>query len=165
MSTYLVHMPRAEACHLAGIGPPGPAGPQTRALAAIGEWVHGISRRRAATIPVGQVVTDLTAILAVIPTAATPARGPFAPPGNGGPPIPGQVSYLGGGTVRLDRDALRALAGLRPSEDYRVQFTDAGPVLTVGSDTYLAREETPDIGRLNSEDGLLPGLGGGMNDR
>lgn len=142
--TYLVHMPKAEARHLAGIGPPGPAGPEARALAALREWVHGISRRRAATIPVATVVTDLTAILAIIPTAAAPARGPFAPPGDGGPLLPGQVSYLGGGTVRLDHDALHALAGLRSGEDFRVHFTNAGPVLTVGSDSYLAREEVTD---------------------
>jgi hypothetical protein len=96
-------MPKAEARHLAGLGPPWPATPETRALAALREWVHGISRRRAATIPVAKVITDLTAILAIIPPATTPARGPFAPPGNGGPPMTGQVDYLGSGTVRLAR--------------------------------------------------------------
>lgn len=141
--SYLVHLPKAEARHLAGIGPPWPASPETRALAAIREWVHGISRRRAATVPVGKVITDLTAILAIIPPATTPARGPFAPPGDGRPPLPGQVEYLGSGIVRLDHDALQALADLAPSEDFRVDFTDAGPVMSVGTDTYLARAEVP----------------------
>lgn len=141
---YLVHLPKAEARHLAGIGPPWPASPETRALAAIREWVHAISSRRAATVPVRKVVTDLTTILAIIPPAITRARGPFAPPGDGRQPLPGQVRYLGGGTVRLDHDALHALAGLAPGEDFHVCFSDAGPVMSVGADTYLARAEAPD---------------------
>ena len=144
MSSWLVHLPTAEARHLAGIGPPWPASPQARALAAIREWLHGVSNRRSPTVPVGKVITDLTAILAIIPPTTTPARGPFAPPASGGPPLPGRVDYLGSGTVRLDHDALQALAGLTAGEDFRVCFTDAGPVLSVGTDSYPARQETPD---------------------
>lgn len=141
--TYLVHMPLAEARHLAGTGPPWPPSPEARALAAIREWVTGLSRRRAATVPVRTVVTDLTAILATVPAATRPVRGPFAPPANGRPPLPGEVAYLGGGTVRLDETAIGALAGLAPGEDFRACLTDAGTVLTVGTDTYPACEEQP----------------------
>lgn len=139
---YLVHMPKAEARHLAGTGPPWPSGPETRALAAVREWIAGITSR-AATVPVAKVVADLTAILDTVPAAGRPVRGPFAPPAAGGLPLPGAVAYLGGGTVRLDEAAIGALSGLPQGEDFRVCFTNAGPVLTVGTDTYLAREEEP----------------------
>jgi hypothetical protein len=142
--TYLVHMPRAEACHLAGIGPPGLPGPKDSALAAVREWMADLACRRLATVPVARVVGDLTAILDLVPAAAGPVRGPFAPPADSRSPLPGTVAYLGSGTVRLDEDAIGALAGLAPGQDFRVAFTDAGPVLSVGADTYLARAEGPD---------------------
>lgn len=141
--TYLLHMPKAEASHLSGVGPPGLAGPKDRALTAVREWVTGLAGRRTATVAVAKVIADLTAILGIVPAAAVPVCGPFAPPGNGQPPLPGRVAYLGGGTVRLDEDAITALAGLAAGADFRVCFTDAGPVLSVGADTYLAREEEP----------------------
>lgn len=43
--------------------------------------------------------------------------------------------------VRLDEAAISALAELGEDEDFRVTFTDAGPVLAVGAERYLAREE------------------------
>lgn len=142
--TYLVHMPLAEARHLAGTGPPWPPGPKDRVLAAVREWVAGLACRHTATVPVAKVVADLTAILDIAPATAGPVRGPFAPAAAGGAPLPGTVAYLGAGTVRLDDTAISALAGLLPGEDFRVCFTNAGPVLTVGTDTYLAREEEPE---------------------
>jgi hypothetical protein len=66
-------------------------------------------------------------------------RGPFGP-GRAGPPLPGRVDYLGAGIVRLDETAITALASLPPGEDFRTH-TGAGPVLAVGTDTYLAQEE------------------------
>ena len=146
-ATYLVRMPRAEASYLAGLGPRGLAGPKDRALAAIREWVTGIAGRRTAMMPVATVVADLTAILDIVPAPAKPVCGPFAPPGNGRPPLPGTVAYLGGGTVRLDEDAIIALAALPYGDDFRVRYTNAGPLLSVGVDTYLVREEEPDAKR------------------
>jgi hypothetical protein len=143
--TYLVHLPRAEASHLAGLGPRGLAGPKDRALATVREWVTGLAHRRTATVPVAKVVADLTVILDTVPSASGPVCGPFSPPGNGRPPLPGRVDYLGGGTVRLDEDAISALAGLPYGEDFRVRFTDAGPVLSIGADAYLACEEEPGV--------------------
>lgn len=69
-------------------------------------------------------------------------RGPFGPR-RSGLPLPGRVEYLGDGTVRLDETALASLAGLAEGEDFRMAITDAGPVLEVGPDRYLAREEDP----------------------
>lgn len=138
--TYLLHLPQAEARHLAGTGPCWPATPQTRLAAALREWLAGLSRRRAAVVPVRKVVADLSLILETVPLPQRPLRGPFGP-GRAGPPLPGQVEYLGGGIVRLDEDAITSLARLAASDDFRVCFSDAGPVLSVGADTYLAREE------------------------
>ena len=141
--TWLVHMPLAEARHLAGAGHGWPASPQTRLAAALREWVAGISGRRSGVIPVRKVVEDLTLILESVPLPQRPLCGPFGP-GRAGPRPPGQVDYLGGGIVRLDEDALSSLASLAPSDDFYVTHTSAGPVLSVGADTYLAREEEPD---------------------
>lgn len=138
---YLVHMPTAEAHHLAGIGPPWPARPEVRCVHAIREWLYGLQRRRSPTVPVRKIVTDLTAILSLVPARCSPARGPFVPPANGGPPLPGSVEYLGAGIVRLDETAINALARLPMGDDFRVTFTDAGPLLTIGADHYLVREE------------------------
>ena len=141
--TYLVHMPPAEARHLAGTGPSWPATPQIRLASALHEWLTGLSRRRTAVIPVRKVVTDLGLILQTVPLPQRPLHGPFGP-GRTGPPLRGRVDYLGSGIVRLDEDALSSLAGLAPGDDFRASFTDAGPVLTVGTDAYLAREEEPE---------------------
>lgn len=144
--TYLVQMPRAEARHLAGITPATwPALPETRVIHAIREWVTGIARRPTATVPVCKVVADLTAILDTLSATPRPVRGPFATPGNRTPPLAGRVEYLGGGIVRLDQEAITSLAQLPPDQDFHVTCTAAGPVLTVGADTYPAREEEPDI--------------------
>jgi hypothetical protein len=121
-----------------------PATPESRCLAAVREWLYGISRRNSPTVSVRKVVADLTAILALVPVAAKPVRGPFASPG-GDRPMRGRAEYLGGGMVRLDDTAISSLAGLLEGEDFRVTYTDSGPVLTVGADTYPAREEEPDI--------------------
>lgn len=143
--TYLVHLPLAEARHLAGTGHGWPATSQTRLAAALREWLVGLSRRRAAVIPVRKVVADLTLILESVPLPQRPLHGPFGP-GRTGPP-PGRVDYLGGGIIRLDEDAVSSLASLAPGDDFHVIRTDAGPVLSVGTDEYLVREEEPDTKR------------------
>jgi hypothetical protein len=140
---YLVHMPLAEARHLAGVGDCWPATPQLRLAAALREWLAGISRRRSTVISARKVIADLTLILEAVPLPQRPLHGPFGP-ASSGPPLPGQVNYLGGGIVRLNEDALSSLASLAPDDDYRVIHTDVGPVLSVGADTYLARVEEPD---------------------
>lgn len=141
--TWLVHLPLAEARHLAGTGHSWPATPQIRLAAALREWLAGLSRRRATVIGVREVVADLSLILDTVPLPQRPLHGPFGP-GRTGPPPPGRVDYLGGGIVRLDEDALSSLASLAQGDDYRVTRTDAGPVMSIGADTYLAREEEPD---------------------
>ncbi len=141
--TFLVHLPLAEARYLAGTGHGWPATPQMRMTAALREWLADISRRRSTVVSVRRVVADLTLILETVPLPQRPLHGPFGP-GRTGPPLPGQVDYLGGGVVRLDQDAITALAGLTAGDDFRVCFTDVGPVLTVGTDEYLARVEEPD---------------------
>lgn len=141
--TYLVQMPKAEARHLAGEGPPWPATPEARCVAAIREWLSGITRSRRAAVPVTRIKADLTRILGTVPVSTVPSRGPFGP-GQPGPTLPGRVEYLGDGIVRLDETAIGSLAQLPPGEDFRASFTDAGPVLAVSADTYLAREEDPD---------------------
>lgn len=140
--TYLVHLPKAEARFLAGAGVGWPATPEGRCVHAIREWLNGIRGRQAEDVPVQKVLDDLGPILAQVPLAERPAHGPFGFRGN--PPLPGRVEYLGGGTVRLDDAAISALAELCEREDFRVRFTDAGPVLWVGDDQYIAREEAPD---------------------
>lgn len=141
--TYLVHLPLAEARHLAGTGPAGPATPEARVIIALREWLYGVSCRRTAIIPVRKVVADLALILETVPLPQRPVRGPFGP-GRNWPPLAGSVEYLGNGIVRLDEAAISALACLAEGEDFRVVCTDAGPVLTVGADHYPAREEEPD---------------------
>ncbi len=141
--TYLVQLPLAEARHLAGTGHTWPAAPQLRLAAALREWLADLSGRRIAVIPVCKVVSELSLILETVPLPQRPLSGPFGP-GRVGLSLPGQVGYLGGGIVRLDDVALRSLAGLRDGEDFRVTFTDAGPVLAVGSDSYVVRAEEPD---------------------
>lgn len=138
--TYLVQMPRAEARHLAGTSPAWPATPEARCVAALREWLHGVSRRRSATMPTAKIMTDLTAILSLVPLTTRPLRGPFGP-GGGGLPPPGHAEYLGDGIVRLDEEAIATLAALAPGEDFRVTCTGAGLTLTIGTDHYLAREE------------------------
>ena len=142
--TYLVHMPLAEARHLAGTGPAGPATAEARVINALREWLHGLSRRRTAVIPVRKVTADLNLILATVPPPQRPVRGPFGP-SRAGPPLPGHVEYLGSGIVRLDEAAISVLTTLADSDDFKATCTDAGPVLTVGTDSYLAREEEPDV--------------------
>ena len=141
--TWLVHLPLAEARHLAGTGQGWPAPPQTRLAATLREWLAGISRRRSRVIPVRKVIADLTSILESVPLPRRPVCGPFGP-GRAGRRPPGQVEYLGGGIVRLDEDAISALASLDPRDDFHITHTSAGPLLSVGTDHYLAREEEPD---------------------
>lgn len=139
--TYLVDLPKAEARHLAGVGPTWPATPEARALGALREWLCGVSRSGAATIAVSKIVADLTLILDIAPADTQPVRGPLRDDRCG---APGRAEYLGGGTVRLDEAAIAVLAELRDGDDFRVTFTDAGPILTVGADHYAIREEQPD---------------------
>ena len=141
--TYLVQMPTAEARHLAGTCHGWPATSESRLALAVSEWVAGISRRRSAVVSARKVVAELTLILETAPLPKRPMRGPFGS-GRNGLPLPGLVEYLGGGIVRLDETAVGSLAGLAPDDDFCVIRTDAGPVLSVGCDRYLAREEEPD---------------------
>jgi hypothetical protein len=141
--TYMVQMPTAEARHLAGTGHNWPATSEIRLAFVIREWPTGISRRRSAIVPVRKVIADLSLILETAPLPKRPLRGPFGP-GRTGPPLPGLVEYLGGGIVRLDEAAVSSLAGLAPDDDFHISRTAAGPVLTVGFERYLAREEEPD---------------------
>jgi hypothetical protein len=140
-AVYLVQLAQAEARHLAGVGACGwPASPEAACLHAVREWLAGLKARACVTAPVSGVVADLELILSRVPAARAPCRGPFAPrPGIGAPP--GRVDYLGGGVVRLDEDAVATLAGLGADEDFRVVASDGGPVLVIGKDRYLAREE------------------------
>jgi len=117
---YVVHMPIAEACHLAGMEQARPVGRPGTSLASkpSGDQKPG---------PAG------------IPVADRPLRGPFAPDQYGIAP-PGHVEYLGAGTVRLDEVAISSLAGLGAGTDFRVIFADSGPVLLVGADRYQATE-------------------------
>lgn len=117
---YLVHMPVAEARHLAGVG---------RARPASGPCAS----------PAGRSGPDLGPGLAGIPAAGQPVRGPFVPDQYGIVP-PGRVEYLGSGTIRLDEAAISSLAGLGAGADFRVIFADCGPVLLVGADRYPATE-------------------------
>lgn len=140
--TYLVRLPVAEARHLAGTTPTWPAARGSRLATSVREWLADVSHRRT-VIPVRKVVAELTLILETAPLPQRPTRGPFGP-GRDGLPLPGRVQYLGGGIVRLDEAAVSALATLAPGDDFRATLTDAGPVLTVGPDEYLACEEEPD---------------------
>ena len=140
--TYLVVMPLAEARHLAGTGHGWPASPEHRLTATLREWLAGLSRRRANVVPVRKVVSELSLILETSPLPRRPLCGPFGP-GRNGPPLVGWVEYLGHGIVRLDETAISALATLAEGEDFRAVHTGAGPVLTVGADEYLAKEEAP----------------------
>ena len=45
---------------------------------AVGEWLAGLKARGSATVPVSAVVADLELILARVPVARVPRRGPFA---------------------------------------------------------------------------------------
>lgn len=137
--TYLVELPKAEARHLAGVGPAWPATPEARALDALREWLHGISRSGIVTVAVSKIVNDLNLILNIVPVTVRPVRGPLSPDRSG--PPPGRTDYLGGGTVRLDETAVTTLAGLRDGEDFRINISEAGPILTIGNDHYVLREE------------------------
>lgn len=145
--SYLVRLPPAEARHLAGASPAWPATPDSRLAAALREWLHGLSRRRGTVVAVRKVVADVTLILEAVPLPQQPVRGPFGP-GRCGSRLPGQVEYLGGGVVRLDEAAISSLAGLADGDDFKVTRTNAGPVLTVGPDRYLACGEEPGPGDL-----------------
>lgn len=118
--SYVVHMPVAEACHLAGLGRHRPAG-------------------RPGTSPASRSTRDQKPGLAELPAADRPVRGPFAADQYGLAP-PGHVEYLGAGTVQLDEVAVSSLAGLGAGTDFRVIFEDSGPVLLVGADRYPVTE-------------------------
>ncbi len=136
-----MQLPQPEARFLVGVGACAwPASPEAACLHAVREWLAGLRARASVTVPVSAVVADLELILSRVPAARVPCRGPFAPRPRTGPP-PGQVDYMGGGVVRLDEDAVSTLAGLGADEDFRAVATDAGPVLIIGKDRYLAREE------------------------
>jgi hypothetical protein len=141
--SYLVQLPRAEARHLAGIGWGWPASPEATCVQEVREWLRVLCATGPDPVPVSRVAADLAAILARVPAAGRPVRGPFAPGGRG-PAPPGRVEYLGAGIVRLDEAAVSTLAQLRDGEDFRVVRTDPGPVLTIGADRYLARPQEPD---------------------
>lgn len=136
---FLVQMPRAEARHLAGSDHGWAASPEGACVQAVREWLHVIQAARARAVTVRRIVAELRPILDRVPRDQPPVRGPLVP--RRGVPAPGLVEYLGGGMVRLDEAAISALAELGEDEDFRVTFTDAGPVLAVGAERYLAREE------------------------
>lgn len=139
---YLVHMPKAEARHLAGVGRGWPASPETACVEAVREWLDHVQASDAGPVSVSRIAGDLRPVLSRVPVAQRPARGPFGPGGRR--VLSGRVEYLGGGVVRLDDVAVSSLAGLPPGEDFRAELGEAGPVLTVGADRYLALEEEPD---------------------
>lgn len=141
---YLVQLPRAEARYLAGVCASWPATPEARCVHAVREWLTGLLRSRTAQVSVRKIAGDLEPILAAVPVADRPRCGPFSLQ-SGGWVLPGHVEYLGAGTVRLDRAAIGSLAGLGHGDDFKVAFEDIGPVLTVGNDRYVLREEEPDI--------------------
>lgn len=141
--SYLVRLPKAEARHLAGVGHGWPASPEATCVQAIREWLRELQAGGPGQLQISQIARDLGPILGRVPAAQRPVRGPFGPGGRR-PVLPGRVEYLGGGVVRLDDAAIGSLAGLAEGEDFRVVIGDAGPVLTVGPDRYLAREEEPD---------------------
>jgi len=138
-----VQMPKAEARHLAGVGVGWPATPEARCVNAIREWLNGIRDGKSKHVAVKEIIDDLDPILGQVSLAERPMHGPFASRG-GRPPLPGRVEYLGGGVVRLDDAGISALAELREGEDFCVIFAETGPVLTVGTDCYLAHTEEPD---------------------
>lgn len=139
---YLVHLPTAEARHLAGIGRGWPASPEAACVPALRERVRGV-QAGPGPVHISRITAGLEPILDRAPAAGRPVRGPFAPGGHGFAP-PGRVEYLGAGTVRLDDAAIASLAELGAGDDFRVIFEDIGPVLTVGADRYVARQEEPD---------------------
>ena len=140
---YVVYMPKAEARYLAGVGMRWPPTPAARCGDALREWLNGLRDRQSEHVAVHAVIDDLDPLLDRVPVIKRPASGPFASRG-GGPPLPGQVEYLGEGAVRLDDAAVSALAGLREDQDFRITITDMGPILWVGADQYLVREEELD---------------------
>jgi hypothetical protein len=123
---YRLELPRAEGMRLAGIGMGWPATPE-------GRCVHAVSK----------VSRDLWPLLEAVPLTQPPQHGPFAACAHGGSPLPGRVTYLGAGTVRLDGAALSALAELADGEDFRIVWTSAGPVMTIGTDCYPAYDDYP----------------------
>jgi serine/threonine-protein kinase RsbW len=140
---YLVQLSRAEARHLAGVGVCWPATPETRCIHAVREWLNALLRSRAVSVSVRKIAGDLESILGSVPVVDRPQCGPFSMRGSGRV-LPGHAQYLGGRIVRLDGAAISSLAGLGYGEDFRVVFEDVGPVLTVGNDRYVVREEEPD---------------------
>ena len=141
--SYVVYMPRAEARYLAGADTSWPTTPEARCVHAIREWLNGLRDRTSEHVAVHTIIDGLDPLLDRVPEIKRPTSGPFASRG-GGPPLPGQVEYLGEGAVRLDDAAVSALAGLREDQDFRITITNMGPILWVGADQYLVREEEPD---------------------
>jgi hypothetical protein len=135
---YLVELPTTEGMRLAGIRMGWPSSPEGRCVHAISQWLTGLERRRVRCVLVTKISRDLWPLLERVSLAERPLHGPFA---HSGGPLPGQVEYLGAGTVRLDDTALNSLAELRPGEDFRITYEATGPVLAVGHDRYPAREE------------------------
>lgn len=138
---YRVDLPKAEGMRLAGVGMGWPATPEGRCLHAISAWLTGLERRASRAILVAKVCRDLWPLLEAVPLQQPPLRGSLAPPGHGNSPLPGHIEYLGAGTIRLDDAALSALAELPEGEDFRIAFTGAGPVMTIGTECYPARED------------------------
>jgi hypothetical protein len=138
---YRLDLPKAEGMRLAGIGLGWPATPEGRCIHAISTWLTGLERRNTRAVLITKISHDLWPLLEAVPQQQPPLRGPFAPPGHGGSPLPGHVQYLGAGTVRLDSAALSALAELSPGEDFRILLTATGPAMVIGTASYPAREE------------------------
>ncbi len=138
---YRLDLPKAEGMRLAGIGLGWPATPEGRCVHAISTWLTGLERRNTRAVLVTKISRDLWPLLEAVPLTQPLRHGPFATPPGGGSPLPGRVEYLGAGTVRLDGTALSALAELSDGDDFQVSFTSTGPVMTIGTQCYPAREE------------------------
>ncbi len=135
--SYRLDLPKADGMRLAGIGMGWPATAEGRCVHAISTWLTGLERRASRAVLITKISRDLWPLLEAVPLQ----HDPFAP-AHGGSPLPGHVTYLGAGTVRLDDAALSALAELPDGEDFRIVITAGGPVMTIGTRCYPAREET-----------------------
>lgn len=139
---HRVELPRTDGMRLVGIGMRWPATPEGRCIHAISTWLTGLERRAARAVLVTKISRDLWPLLEAVPLRSRALHSSFDPSAEVGSLMPGHVTYLGAGAVRLDAAALSALAKLPEGEDFRVVTTAGGPVMIVGSEYYPAREES-----------------------
>ncbi len=139
---YRVELPRADGMRLAGIGMRWPATPEGRCVHAISTWLTGLEQRTSRAVLVTKISRDLWPLLEAVPLRPPALHSSFGPSAEAGSLMPGHVTYLEDGTVRLDAAALSALAELPEGEDFRVVTTASGPVMIVGTECYPALEES-----------------------